>query len=89
MVLTEQELHEIECRLKAATLGPYKIGKTGGCIISDYPIKNCLMVGDELNYYGGHLIAESITLDNSVFLASAWQDIKNMLETIRTERRER
>jgi len=88
LVLTDKEIREIERRLNDATPGPYMVGKTGGSVVTDNPIDGCLGGSDAISYYGGYLIAESITPKNSRFLAGSWQDIKNLLETIRTERRE-
>ena len=87
MILTDKEIVDIEIRWAQATQGPYKRGKAGG-IVSNYPIEDCLGGSDEIEYYGGYLIAESITPKNGEFLAASWLDIKNLIETIRTERRE-
>ena len=83
MILTSTELSNIERRLKEATLGPYRYGKKGG-VVSDHPVRNGRSGDDEVDYYGGYLICESISQDNANFIAHSWQDIKNLIETIRT-----
>lgn len=45
--------------------GIWRAGNTGGCIVTDSPGPCCgPMDADSLRYYGGHLIAESITPSN-------------------------
>ena len=45
------------------TPGPWRRGKWGGSIVADYPV--CTIHGaDEIEYYGGHLIAESVAPQN-------------------------
>lgn len=88
MILTDREINAIEKRLNEATNGPYRIGTNGG-LVSDHPVAGGASGSGDIEYYGGYLIAESITFKNNMFLSNAWQDIKNLIETIRTERSER
>jgi hypothetical protein len=51
------------------TPGPWREG-TGGSVVSDHPVPE---VGgsDDVAYYGGHLIAESIAPQNRPLIAAA------------------
>jgi hypothetical protein len=53
-------------------------GKTGGCVVSDTP--NHHTRDDHVDYYGGHLIAESIPKQEYVNLISAAPDLLEALE---------
>jgi len=86
VILTDREIFEIEKRLNEATKGPYRTGIRGG-LVSDHPVVGGASGSGDIEYYGGYLIAESITFKNNTFLAHTWQDIKNLIETIKTERR--
>jgi len=56
-------------------------GKTGGCVISDAPNRHS--VGDDhVDYYGGHLVAESIPKQEYVNLIALAPDLYNKLEEI-------
>jgi hypothetical protein len=52
-------------------------GKTGGCVVSDTP--NHHTRDDHVDYYGGHLIAESIPKQEYVNLISAAPDLLEAL----------
>lgn len=51
------------------TPGPWRVGTWGGSVVADYPIP----VGgsDDVDYYGGHLVAESIAPQNTPIIAAA------------------
>ena len=52
------------------TPGPWRVGKSGGSVVADQPITG--MAGsDHVDYYGGHLVAESITPSNARLIAAA------------------
>jgi hypothetical protein len=52
------------------TPGPWRIGKQGGSVVADTPVPE-MGGSDSLDYYGGHLIAESITPSNAKLIAAA------------------
>lgn len=52
------------------TPGPWRIGKNYGAVVADHPVPE-LRGSDDVNAYGGHLIAESIALQNRPLIATA------------------
>ena len=53
----------------AHTKGPWRVGN-GGCVVADHPVPG--MNGRiAVEYYGGHLIAESIAPQNRPIIAAA------------------
>lgn len=80
-ILSLTDLHEIEKRLKNATKGPYRVGRAH-TVVADYPVP-AIKGSDEVEYYGGYLIGESISPENSEFLAHSWQDIANLIVEVR------
>jgi hypothetical protein len=52
------------------TQGPWRIGKTYGSVVCDTPIPE-MRGSDDVEGYGGHLIAESITKANANLIAAA------------------
>lgn len=63
------------------TLGPWRPGKTGGCVVADHPVPE-IGGSDAVDYYGGHLIAESIAPQNVPLIAAA-PDLLEALEMVR------
>jgi hypothetical protein len=63
------------------TPGPYRIGRHGSCIVADHPVEG-MNGSDAVNYYGGHMVAESIARQNAPLLAAAW-DLYEALEMVR------
>jgi hypothetical protein len=59
------------------TPGPWRIGKQGGSVVADIPIPE-IGGSDCIEYYGGHLVAESITPSNAKLIAAA----PDMLEAL-------
>ena len=56
------------------TPGNWTVGKTGGTVVSDQPLPDYTLNGghDHVDYYGGHLIAESIwRAEDAVLIAAA------------------
>ncbi len=51
------------------TPGPWRVGKSGGAVVADTPVR---LIGgsDDVQHYGGHLIAESIALQNCDLIAA-------------------
>ncbi|MBC3906238.1 hypothetical protein [Undibacterium umbellatum] len=52
------------------TPGPWRVGSSGG-VVCDTPIKDGIPGSDEVKYYGGHLICESMTFANAKLIAAA------------------
>jgi hypothetical protein len=67
--------------LPPPTRGPFRVGRHAGCVVADHPVPN---VGgsDDVEYYGGHMIAESIARQNAPMLAASW-DLYEALEMVR------
>ena len=64
------------------TQGPWRAGKTGGAVVADYPIPEVDGSG-HVEYYGGHLVAESIAPQNIPLIAAA-PDLLAALKTLVT-----
>ena len=52
------------------TPGPWQIGKNFGSVVCDTPVPG-ISGSDDTEYYGGHLIAESVTEANARLIAAA------------------
>lgn len=50
-------------------MSKWKVGK-GTCVVSEVKIKT-LQGGDEIEYYGGYLVCESVHPDNALLIAAA------------------
>ena len=66
------------------TPGPWRIGKWGGSVVADAPAPG---VGgsDDVEHYGGHLVAESITPSNAKLIAAAPELLALLIELIDIE----
>jgi hypothetical protein len=53
------------------TPGPYRVGKPGGSIVSDHPVENGASGHDDVEYYGGYLVAETVAPCNQPLLSAA------------------
>lgn len=51
------------------TKGPWRVGRAGA-VVADHPVPGMSGSGD-IEYYGGHLIAESVTKENAPVLAAS------------------
>ena len=62
-----------ECeRLKAVhTPGPWREGKWGGSVVSDTPIQEGVPGSEDVDYYGGYLIGDSIAVCNRPIIIAA------------------
>ena len=65
------------------TPGNWRPGMRGGTVVSDKPLPNYNLNGghDEVEYYGGHLIAESIWRAEDARLIAAAPDLLEASET--------
>lgn len=63
------------------TAVPYRIGKNGA-IVSDDPVVG-MSGSDDIGYYGGHMVAESVTRTNAVFIVKACNCFYDMLEALK------
>lgn len=53
------------------TSGPWRAGKVGDSVVSDAPVEGGPDGADAVDYYGGHLIAESVAPCNRALIAAA------------------
>lgn len=60
------------------TPGPWRIGKSGG-VVSDAPIEGGVPGTADVDYYGGHLICETVTSANARLIAAS-PDLLQALE---------
>lgn len=51
------------------TPGPWRIGRKG-CVVADVPVPE-MGGSDAVDYYGGHMVAESIADKNGLVIAAA------------------
>lgn len=58
----------------------WSVGKCGGSVVSNKP--GDFSTDDSVNYYGGHLVAESIPSQEYVSLITLAPDLYNKLEEI-------
>jgi hypothetical protein len=70
-VLSFRALIPADDPLPPPTPGPYRIGRHGSCIVTDHPVEG-MNGSDAINYYGGHMVAESVARQNAPLLAAAW-----------------
>lgn len=54
----------------AHTPGPWRIGKSHGAVIADHPAPG-VRGSDDVEAYGGHMVAESIAPQNRALVAAA------------------
>lgn len=66
------------------TPGPWSIGRQGWCVIADHPIEAGPRGADDVEYYGGHLICESVTPNNARLIAAA-PELLEMLQSIEND----
>jgi hypothetical protein len=55
----------------AHTPGPWRAGKGGGSVVADAAIADGIGGSDDVEFYGGHLIGESISKCNVSLIAAA------------------
>jgi hypothetical protein len=84
VALCHQALKELEPepQTKSHTPGPWRIGKTGGAVVADHPVNGGGTGHSDTDYYGGHLIAESIARLEDAKLIAAAPELLAMLERI-------
>lgn len=51
------------------TPGPWRVGRSGS-VVADHPVPE-ISGSNDVKYYGGHLIAESIAPQNAALIAAA------------------
>ncbi len=64
------------------TTGPWRIGKAAA-VVSDHPVPE-IHGSDSLDYYGGHLIAESIAPQNLAIIAAS-PEMLDCLESLEND----
>lgn len=52
------------------TKGPWRVGEIVTTVVADHPV-SLIPGSDDLQYYGGHLIAESVSFENAHLIAAA------------------
>lgn len=69
--------------MSAHTQGPWRAGR--GCVVADHPVPE-MNGSDAVDYYGGHLIAESIAPQNIPPIAAAPELLTSLQDLIQDER---
>lgn len=64
------DIEKLEALAKAATQGQWRKGKNADDVVADHPAGH-EQDPHEIDYYGGHLVAESISACNREFIAAA------------------
>lgn len=64
------------------TAGPWRVG-SGSFVIADNPAPG-MRGSDDVEYYGGHLICESVSQANANLIATA-PEMRELLETIEND----
>jgi hypothetical protein len=65
------------------TGGDWSIGKTGGCVVTTHPIPGVVGGGhDDTEYYGGHLICESVMRPADAHIIAASRDMYETLQAV-------
>lgn len=69
------------------TPGRWSVGPKGGCVVTDEPLPQYSGRGghDEVEYYGGHLIAESIWRPEDARLIAAAPELLEALQDLNRE----
>ena len=83
MILTEFDLKQIEKRLGDATQGPWEISQLSKSVVLSSVNKERICKADGKRGTGSIFDPIRSTSCDSVFIASAYQDVKNLIETIR------
>ena len=65
------------------TPGPWRVGKAAGGILADVPIEGGPLGCEDIAFYGGYLIAESVAPVNRPLLAAA-PEMYALLERLAT-----
>jgi hypothetical protein len=53
------------------TPGPWHIGKSAGAVVADVPVEDGVTGTGDVEYYGGHLVAETVAPCNRPLIAAA------------------
>lgn len=61
------------------TKTPWRAGR--GCVVADVPVPG-MGGSDAVEYYGGHLVAESITAENVEFIVRACNSYDELVEAL-------
>lgn len=68
--------------MSAHTQGPWRAGR--GCVVADHPVPE-MGGSDAVDYYGGHLIAESIAPQNIPLISTAPEMLALLQELVDIE----
>lgn len=68
--------------MSAHTQGPWRAGR--GCVVADHPVPE-MNGSDAVEYYGGHLIAESIAPQNIPVISAAPEMLALLQELVDIE----
>jgi hypothetical protein len=68
--------------MSAHTKTPWRAGR--GCVVADVPVPG-MGGSDAVEYYGGHLVAESITAENVEFIVRACNSHDALIEKLKAQ----
>lgn len=81
MPITSEQLDALENLAKAATPGPWRVGK-GYAVVCDPHHPRAISGAEDVEYYGGGLVGESIQPSDSAYIAAASPDVALRLVSI-------
>lgn len=62
------------------TPGPWREGARYGAIVADHPVEGMYQGADAVEYYGGHVVAESVAPCNRALIAAAPEMLEILTE---------
>ncbi len=64
------------------TPGPWRAGTWGASVVSDQPIQDGINGSDDIQHYGGHLVAESIAACNMPLIIAAPELLESLTNLV-------
>jgi hypothetical protein len=63
------------------TKTPWRVGRKGGAVVADEPVPE-MGGSDDVEYYGGHMVAESLVPRNTAFIVRACNAHEQLVEAL-------